>query len=217
MDKTKTAAFYDWQIEKGVVSQYGERTDHRCIARLVRSHWNGGAILDLGCCTGAVAQALTAQGIQWDSYVGLDLSEAAIARFHDRRLPEAHPRVADATNLAEYRDGEFALVIVAFLLQDLTRQVGLDLLRSIPRVIGSDGALLLALTVAPEQSREMGSNYRPKKLESEGIPGKYTYLWARRDLEEMAVASGLAKLSDESCRNGDLLEVYSLWARAAAQ
>jgi ubiquinone/menaquinone biosynthesis C-methylase UbiE len=218
VDPRRTSEFYGWQIENGVIERFGERTNWDAVARLAGQTCGTRDILDLGCSTGAVAQELSRREVAWRRYVGLDICEIAIRHFRERRLAGTEPKVADATDLTPFDDQSFDLVMVLFLLQDLPMPTGKELLRSIPRILRATGSLLLALTVHSDQSSELGTDYRPKLLQAAGIPGKYTYLWSKPDLESIVREVGLVKGAEhENATENGLVEGYYLWAMAAAE
>jgi len=173
------------------------------------------SLLDLGCSIGLLADRLATHGVQWRRYVGMDLSEKAIEVFRERRLNGAEPLVGDATDLSSFPPQSFHAVLCAFLLQDLTELDGIKLLEDTWLVLKPNGCLVLALTVHPQQSRELGSDYRPKALAEKGVPGKFTYLWSMKDLTEVLIQRGFWEQQVHQGQTpAGLIEIYGLWNAA---
>lgn len=215
MTTKQTEEFYRWQIENNKIEYYGERTNHESIANLLGKGNNKGTILDLGCCTGTLAEALNGSNIKWKSYVGIDLLSLAVSIFNSRTLPNATANVGNATELETFPNNSFDTIIVAFLLQDIPREAGIALLNKIPRLLTAKGELLLALTMAPEISKELGAQYQPEALRLLGATGKYTYLWSIQDLELVMQVAGFTKCDAKESRTANgLTEQYSLWTYA---
>jgi ubiquinone/menaquinone biosynthesis C-methylase UbiE len=213
MDRTKTAAYYEWQKRNGCLAQYGERTDWDTTERLLCAVLPAAAhILDLGCGTGSVAQQLVERGVTWSRYVGIDLSQQLIEEFQHRGLPKTEPLVGDATVLERLPKASFDIVLCLFLLQDLPRDEVQASLHSIHDVLKPEGFLLLALTLDPASSKDLGSNYKARALEERGIPGKETYLWSKPDLQSVIQRCGflIHEQEEKKAANG-LLDSYTLW------
>jgi len=211
-----TAAHYNWQVQQDLSDRFAETTDWNIIAAILKpfaKENNCLQILDLGCGTGRVAWELSGRGLTWENYIGIDLSELAIARFTERQVPGTIATVGEATDLSQHPDGAFDVVFCVFILQDLDRTTGEAFLKSLPRILRDKGALVLALTVDPESSRELGQDYKPQELESQGIPGKYTYLWSKPELEEALHESGFLLVEPMHQKNTyhPLIELYALY------
>lgn len=212
----KTVEFYDKQLEIGVAGDYALRTDGRRIAELLRDSLPADAsLLDLGCSIGLLADRLATHGVRWRRYVGMDLSEKAIEVFRERRLSGAEPLVGDATDLSSFPPESFDAVVCTFLLQDLTKFDGSKLLEDIRLILKPNGCLVLALTVHPQQPRELGGDYKPQALAEKGVPGKFTYLWSMKELTEALTQRGF---SEQQVHQGQtpagLIEIYGSWRAA---
>lgn len=211
-----TAAHYNWQVQQGLCDLFAETTDWDIIAAILKPLTRENKclrILDIGCGTGRVACELSERGLTWENYIGIDLSELAIVRFTERQVPGTIATVGEATELSQYPDAAFDVVFCVFILQDLDRTTGVELLKSLPRILRDKGALVFALTVDPDSSRELGQDYKPQELESQGIPGKYTYLWSKPELEEALHESGFLLVEPMHQKNTyhPLIELYALY------
>jgi SAM-dependent methyltransferase len=83
-----------WDKEfSGTKWDFIDDTAGDCVYSHLEKHLNNGSILDLGCGPGNTANELAATAYQ--SYVGVDISEAALAKA--RRRTEANGRVAKNT------------------------------------------------------------------------------------------------------------------------
>ena len=172
-------------------------------------------LLELGCMTGRLACRLERRGVPWGRYVGIDLSEQAIQKFRAREVRGTDPKAGDATDLSGLDRKSYDAVICAFLLQDLCEAQGKELLQQIRHVMKPEGRAVIALTVDPEDSRDLGNDYRPEVLKKEGCPGKFTRLLSKNDLEKLIGQSGFIKQKEKEIETQTgLLENYSAWYRA---
>ena len=213
MARTGTAEYYEWQRNNGCLAKYGERTDFETTYRLVRDVLPEGAcILDLGCCTGSVAQYLFDNSVVWARYTGVDLSEQLIEAFKKRQIPRTEMHAGDVIQLEGIPDASFDVVLCLFLLQDLQSSEVEVLIRTIHNVLKPDGYLLLALTLATMDSKDLGNSYKAKVLAEQGIPGKETFLWSKPHLQKVLQDCGFSihRQAEITAANG-LLETYTLW------
>src|SRR5574338_1722177 len=137
-------------------------------------------VVDLGCWNGSIAE-LAAEGVtdgQWRSYIGVDVVEAAVARFNARHVdrPRTKAVLGDIRALP-LPNGCADVVLCLFVLQDMEgyQADGLQALREIARIARPGASVLLGLTV--HTSREENTQYVVKKLRPAGIPEKPTHHW----------------------------------------
>jgi SAM-dependent methyltransferase len=212
----KAAASYGWQIDHSKHVEFAERSNIEAIASILQSVARPElSYLDLGCGTGTIAEGLYKRGFRWSQYTGIDISSKAIDHFKSRELERTTLVLGDATKVERFPELSFDVILCLFLLQDLSREEGECLLEQLFRLLKPNGWLLLSLTLDPDSSKELGEDYRPQSLEKLGIPGKYTYLWSKPDLQAALVKLGYCCIkSYEEPAKRDLLEMYSLLKRA---
>lgn len=215
MQREKTAAFYDWQIENGCAEQLAERTNAATVSKLLVGLAPDACLLDLGCGTGRLACRLERRGVPWGRYVGIDLSEKAIQKFRAREVRGTDPKAGDATDLSRLEQNSFDAVICAFLLQDQCEADGKKLLQQIVHVMKPQGRAVVALTVHPEESSDQ-DEYRPRMLADRESPTKFARLWSKSDFAKLMSQSGfkMQKEKEDKTETG-LLEIYSAWYRAS--
>lgn len=92
-------------------------------------------VIEIGCSAGQFAEQIA---LLASSYVGVDVSDKAIAVAVEKNLPNAAFRVLDAHRL-DYSDGQFDIMIVNSLLHHLDLSVALP---EFNRVLCSRGILL---------------------------------------------------------------------------
>lgn len=93
-------------------------------------------VLEIGCSSGNAAARYAPA---CDSFVGIDISDAGIARARARNLPNAAFEVADAHTLP-FKDGEFGAVVLNSLLHHLRIA---EAVREIARVLQPKGLLMM--------------------------------------------------------------------------
>lgn len=95
----------------------------------------GQAVLDVACGTGALAFQLARKS---KKVVGIDLSEpmidAAKKEKQKQRLTNADFKVADATRLSAFKDGEFDVVTLSMALHQFNPELHAPILDEIKRV-----------------------------------------------------------------------------------
>ncbi|MGH8900405.1 MAG: class I SAM-dependent methyltransferase [Egibacteraceae bacterium] len=99
-------------------------------------------VLDLGVGTGRTAAALAQRAAV---YIGLDYAEQMIATARERH-PELDLRVGDATDLRDFADGAFDMVVFSYNGLDYLHpdEARAQSLQEIRRVLAPAGVLLLA-------------------------------------------------------------------------
>jgi SAM-dependent methyltransferase len=211
----KTIASYNWQIDNGVAHEFAERTDGKVVAGLLVGLPPESVVLDLGCCTGALAKQLVDHGCRWRKYIGLDLSEKAVEIFKRREIKGTEPLAGDATDLGRFNGMSFDAILCSFLIQDLPRQAARKMLRDVRSLLRPDGLLVVVLTVHPSESRELGEDYKAKVLAERGIPGKYAVLWSKKDIVRAMKDLGFAIQGEvERTTPAQLIESYISWRAA---
>jgi ubiquinone/menaquinone biosynthesis C-methylase UbiE len=101
----------------------------------------GGEVLDVGCGTGWLLEALAGRGVEGGRLHGVDAIPARAAAAA-RRVPGADVRTADARKLP-YEDGRFALVTLVTVLSSMPGgEAVAAALREARRVTAPDGLVL---------------------------------------------------------------------------
>lgn len=130
---------------QSTVSRYKARSEHlytaeRRLLGLLRNRWPQVEMLDLGVGGGRTTSYFAELA---GRYVGADFSPnmiEACKRRHAGRFPNAIFTVADATNLSDFQDGEFDLVMFTFNSIDcLTKEARFQALREMQRVCRPGG------------------------------------------------------------------------------
>lgn len=98
----------------------------------------GGAILDVGCGTGAHLEMYQRYGCK---LFGMDASESMIGLARTRLGDRAQLRRGDATHM-EYEGKSFDLVICMLALHEMDQQTRTAVISEIKRVVKSDGRVL---------------------------------------------------------------------------
>jgi len=110
---------------------------------LFRRHIARGAtVLDIGVGGGRTTEWLAAEA---GRYVGVDYSAAMVAACRDR-LPKVDVRVADATDLSEFPDDSFDVVVFSFNGIDciVPEAARIACLREMSRVVRPDGTVIFS-------------------------------------------------------------------------
>lgn len=100
---------------------------------LVLEPWD--SLLDVGCAAGLMGEILSTKVSR---YVGVDYSAASIAAFKAAR-PKLDLRVADATDLSQFKDGEFTKTLMSSVLLCLDEREALLAMKEMRRVTRDRG------------------------------------------------------------------------------
>jgi SAM-dependent methyltransferase len=198
-DLEKAKAFYDGQVGANLYVDYGGRTNIDAVRVVLRPHLNADRrVLDLGCGDGGVALNLL-QAVPELRYVGVEATPSLAKLFNEKKL-NAKLHEADATDLLNlFPETKFHIILCLFLLQDLTVDCAKRILKDMRKLLTDNGVMLLGLTVHPDESSVVGEEYRPKafsdKKKNINIPGKYTYLWGRPDLDKELDSLGYRRIA----------------------
>jgi SAM-dependent methyltransferase len=142
IDLAAERAFENKKVEGGNARQHQNkyywsvRPEIDEFDRIVVAKIGGLRVLEIGCSSGYAAERYAPA---CRSFVGIDISDAGIAKARSRGLPNAAFEVADAHNLP-FKDGEFQAVVLHSLLHHLRIDPAV---REIARVLQPQGLLLL--------------------------------------------------------------------------
>jgi SAM-dependent methyltransferase len=129
----------------------------------------GGDLLDCGCGTGWLLEALAREGVAAERLHGVDADRARIAAT-TRRVPGATGLVADARSLP-FADGAFVAV---FQVVSLSSMGGRDSVRAVlaevRRVLAPDGVLVVYEPRLPNPFNRRTRLIRRSDLEAAGLP-----------------------------------------------
>lgn len=187
-----------------VVDHYEKVAGLQPCEEVVFDHWlkPGMAILDIGVGGGRTTPKLSQLSSR---YVGIDYSEGMVTACK-RRFPHLEFRHGDATNLGEFRDGEFDAVVFSFNGIDCIPEVAARAraLREAARVLRPGGVFIIStlnarcLAVFPQMSGARGAEipwrilyslYATIRLAARVLPGA-TY-WRGRGYVRDPVHGGL--------------------------
>lgn len=108
--KPVTAAAMDQAYRSGqwdLLDTPAERCRYESLARQVRNHWGGGAVLDVGCGQGRLLDFIAVDRLT--SYTGIDLSPTALERGRQLHPAPCRFEVADFN---QWRDSTLCDVVV---------------------------------------------------------------------------------------------------------
>jgi ubiquinone/menaquinone biosynthesis C-methylase UbiE len=204
--------------ELGRWGQTGGSTDMSILAALVADRVpEPTEVLDLGCGDGKPGCTVLSALPDGSEYIGYEIdpywvehAERTIrqAVVQTKRVCVEHQCAAD---LSQVTDQEVGIVLCLFLIQDLRRVEAIRLFSEISRVLRAGGLLVLAVTVHPTESKDLGS-YKPGFFEED--IRKSTYLWGKDDLEqEIRKVFEVVLLRTKQRPGSELVETYWLLRR----
>jgi len=124
-------------------------------------------VLDVGTGTGALLRELARSGSRPAEVVGVDTSTRMLERARSAGLPdEWQIEQVDARRLP-FADGQFSLVLAAYLLNVLSDEDGDAVLREAQRVLAPNGRLVVVAPVEPSSPFA-----RPYRWLAELLPGR---------------------------------------------
>jgi ubiquinone/menaquinone biosynthesis C-methylase UbiE len=142
---TDDGKFGGWDTEEFLETGAREVADVLARAERLGLPQRRGRALDFGCGVGRATGALAAS---FDEVVGVDISEAMIARARELHADRAGCTfvVADAPDLSAFADGEFDLVHTRIVLQHQHSDEAIErYLAELVRVLDSEGLLVFQL------------------------------------------------------------------------
>lgn len=132
----------------------------------LRTHWKA---LEIGCGPGRLMRPLSRH---FAEIHGVDVSDEmiALAREKLRDVPNAHPRVCDGSRLAAFADNSIDFIYSYAVFQHIpSREVVLEYLREMRRVLKPEGLARFQLNGRPRGSKDRYTTWDGARFSSEEI------------------------------------------------